>query len=444
MTSSMSQMPEEEEGGPVGTGTGITPGTGNPPRVSKGVAGWWGSKNLGGSFFVFLSASCLFNIGMFMFVLLYNLYLLDIGYREDFLGWVSSMGTAGNMVGTVFAVLLNRLIGLQRSVVVCFAATATIAALRSLLVGEAALLSMAFIAGLFFALWAISITVVIAQVTTAESRPFAFSIYLATVIGIGIIADPIGGHLPLWLNRLFGPTSAAQSKQWALLLSAAIVSLAVLPAMRLRLPEATKEKRATYPRSSFVIRFLIALAVLNIATAAFNPFASAYFARHLKMSVEQIGLVFSGSQLAQVVAILLSPLILRKFGLVWGIVYMELAAGISLATLATGPPVMIAVLGFAGYTAFQWMDEPAMESLLMTKVEPHERSGATALMYMVIFASGAVTAPVAGLGITRFGYAAIISAAGFLLVLGALMFGFLLRESVNETAAKINPTQAAL
>ena len=439
----MSQMPEEEEG-LVGTGTGITPGTANLPRVSKGVAGWWGSKNLGRSFFVFLSASCLFNIGMFMFVLLYNLYLLDIGYREDFLGWVSSMGTAGNMVGTVFAVLLNRLIGLQRSVVVCFAATATIAALRSLLVGEAALLSMAFIAGLFFALWAISITVVVAQVTTAESRPFAFSIYLATVIGIGIIADPIGGHLPLWLNRLFGPTSAAQSKQWALLLSAAIVSLAVLPAMRLRLPEAMKEKRATYPRSSFVIRFLIAVAVLNIATAAFNPFASAYFSRHLKMSVEQIGLVFSGSQLAQVVAILLSPLILRKFGLVWGIVYMELAAGISLATLATGPPVMIAVLGFAGYTAFQWMDEPAMESLLMTKVEPHERSGATALMYMIIFASGAVTAPVAGLGITRFGYGVIISAAGFLLVLGALLFGFLLRESVDETAAKINSTQAAL
>ena len=436
-------MPEEEKGRAVDE-TGAAPGTENVSRVTKGVSGWWGSKNLGRPFFVFLSASCLFNIGMFMFVLLYNLYLLDIGYKEDFLGWMSSMGTAGNLIGTVFAVLLNRLIGLQRSVIVCFAATATIAALRSLVTGEVALLGMAFTAGLFFALWAVSITVVVAQVTTAESRPFAFSIYLATVIGIGIIADPLGGRLPLWLNHLFGPTSPAQSKQYALLLSAAIVSLAVLPAMRLRLPQVKEEKRVAYPRSSFVFRFLIAIAVLNIATAAFNPFASAYFSRSLKMPVEQIGLVFSGSQLAQVVAILLSPLILKKFGLVWGIVYMELAAGISLATLATAPPVGMAVLGFAGYTAFQWMDEPAMESLLMTKVEPHERSGATALMYMVIFACGAVTAPVAGLGLTRFGYPAIISAAAFLLVLGALLFGFLLRGSVNETAAEIKSTQTAL
>lgn len=439
----MPQMPEDEKGLTVNS-TGVAPGTENVSRVSRGVSGWWGSKNLGRPFLVFLAASCLFNIGMFMFVLLYNLYLLDIGYKEDFLGWMSSLGTAGNLIGTVFAVLLTRLIGLQRSVVVCFAATATIAALRSLVVGEVALLAITFTAGLFFALWAISITVVIAQVTTPESRPFAFSIYLATVIGIGIIADPLGGHLPLWLNHLFGPTSAAQSKQWALLLSAAIVSLAVLPAMRLRLPQVTTEKRATYPRSSFVVRFLIAVAVLNIATAAFNPFASAYFSRYLKLPVEYIGLVFSGSQLAQVVAILLSPLILKKFGLVWGIVYMELAAGISLATLAPAPPVGIAVLGFAGYTAFQWMDEPAMESLLMTKVEPHERSGATALMYMVIFASGAVTAPVAGKGLTRFGYPVVISAAGFLLVLGALLFGLLLKGPVSETTAKVNPSQAAL
>jgi MFS family permease len=433
----MPQMPDEEQRRDVDS-SGEVPGTENVPQGLRGVSGWGGIKNLGRPFFVFLAASCLFNIGMFMFVLLYNLYLLDIGYKEDFLGWMSSLGTAGNLLGTVFAVLLNRLIGLQRSVVVCFAATAIIAALRSLVVGEVALLGMTFTAGLFFALWAISITVVVAQVTTAETRPLAFSIYLATVIGIGIIADPVGGHLPLWLNRLFGPASAAQSKQWALLLSAAIVSLAVLPALYLRLPRVTQEKKATYPRSSFVLRFLIAVAVLNIATASFNPFSSAYFSRYLVMPVESIGLVFSGSQLAQVVAILLSPLILKKFGLVWGIVYMELAAGISLATLATGPPVMFAVLGFAGYTAFQWMDEPAMESLLMTKVEPHERSGATALMYMVIFASGAVAAPLAGKGLTRFGYPVVVSAAAFLLILGALLFGFLLRGSVNDTASKVN------
>jgi MFS family permease len=395
--------------------------------VSGGVLGWLASKGLGQPFLIFLSASILFNFGMFIFVLLFNLYLLDIGYREDFLGLMSSLTTAGNVVGTVFTVMLNRRFGLQRTVILCFAGMSLLVALRALAAGRVTSLSLAFVTGVFFSMWAISIAVIVAHLTTPARRPFAFSVYIATLIGIGIVADPLGGRLPLWLGHFFGPGSPAQTKQWALLLSAVIVALAIVPATRLGLPPVERRARASYPRSSFVIRFLIAVAVLNLATATFNPFASAYFARHLQLSVQNIGLVFSASQGAQVVAILLSPLILKKFGLVWGVVSMELAAGCSLAFLAFGHAPLGAACAFAGYTAFQWMDEPAMDSLLMTQVQPHERSGASAMMYMVIFASGAVAAPIAGTGLTHLGYPTIILIAAGLLLFGALLFGLLLR-----------------
>lgn len=111
---------------------------------------------------------------------------------------------------------------------------------------------------------------------------------------------------------------------------------------------------------------------------------------------------------------------------------MEFAAGISLLFLATGPPGMMAASGYAGYLAFQWMDEPAMESLLMTRVQPHERSGAAAMMYMTIFAAGAVTAPLAGKGITHFGYSAVMTVAAFLLLVGGMLFGLLLKKYERE------------
>jgi len=63
---------------------------------------------------------------------------------------------------------------------------------------------------------------------------------------------------------------------------------------------------------------------------------------------------------AQVVAILLSPLILRRFGLVWGVVSMELAAGLSLAFLAVGHAPLGALVRlpatphFNGWTNRQW------------------------------------------------------------------------------------------
>jgi MFS family permease len=393
------------------------------------LARWLHGKRLARPFWIFLLASCLFNTGMFVFVLLYNLFLLDLGYREDFLGLVASFTTSGNIAGTIGAVLLTRRIGLKRAVVACLFASAMIAVARSLIVYEPALLGFAFLAGTVFALWAISIAVIIAQTTEAHLRPFAFSVYLATAIGIGIIADPLGGHLPAWVEQLFGPAGPARSKQGALLIGCAFVFLSVIPALFLKLAAGADPGRLSYPRSSFVVRFLIAVAVMNLATSAFNPFANAYFSQYLEMPVHKIGLVFSGGQVAQVIAILVSPLILKRLGLIRGVMWIELATGLSLAVLATGPSAGVAVLGYAGYAAFQWMDEPAMESLLMTRVRPDERSGASAMMYMTIFASAAVAAPASGKGLTHFGYPTVLGVAAFLLILGGLLFGILLKDS---------------
>ncbi|HYP28314.1 MAG TPA: MFS transporter [Blastocatellia bacterium] len=414
------------------SGDGSLALAGGPPRGPSPFARWVGSRRLARPFWVFLLASCLFNTGMFVYVLLYNLFLLDLGYREDFLGLLSSFTTAGNIAGTAGAVLLTRRIGLQKTVAVCLFASAATSVLRALIVDEFALLGFAFLAGTFFALWAISIAVIIAQTTPEDLRPFAFSVYLATAIGIGIVADPLGGHLPVWLGRMFGPASPAVAKQWALLVGCAFVFLSVLPALFLKLAPGADPGRLRYPRSPFVLRFLAAVAVMNVATAAFNPFANAYFSQYLKMPVHEIGLVFSGGQAGQVIAILLSPFILKRLGLIWGIMWIELATGLSLALLATGPSAQVAVLGFAGYMAFQWMDEPAMESLLMTRVRPDERSGASSMMYMTIFASAAIAAPTSGKALTVFGYPTVLGAAAFLLMLGGLLFGLLLKGSAER------------
>jgi len=362
-------------------------------RMRARLSGW-SFFGLSGAFWVFLVASCLFTFGVFVFVLLYNLYLLDRGFREDFLGLVTSAMTAGNIVGTLFVVAATRRLGLKRLLLLCFAGMAAVSAGRALVVGQAALLGWAFLWGVTFAFWAITIPVAVAQLTSVELRPVGFSAYLASVIGIGIVADAVGGWLPGWLAPVIGTTAPVETKRAALLVGCAIA----------------------------------ALALMNLGTGAFNPFSNAYFAQYLKMPVHDIGVVFSAGQLAQVCAILLAPLIVRRVGAVRGIMGVEVFTGLSLAFLATGPPGSMAALGFAGYLAFQWMDEPAMESLLMTQVPLAQRSGASSLMYLVIFSANAVAAPVAGTGIARFGYPVVMIAAAAFLVAGGLAFGFLLRR----------------
>jgi len=92
-----------------------------------------------------------------------------------------------------------------------------------------------------------------------------------------------------------------------------------------------------YPRNSFLLRFLPAMAVWGLVTGAFSPFFNVYFSQHFRMPVERIGAVFSVSQFSQVLAILAAPVVYRKFGLVAGIVYMQLATALALAGLAVLP-----------------------------------------------------------------------------------------------------------
>jgi MFS family permease len=383
----------------------------------SGVRWWWKPRALGAEFRTFLTAAVLYNFAFFIFVLLYNLRMLDLGYREDFLGVVSSAGTLGCVAGTLPAAALARRFGLRRTVLATVAASACIAALRALATGRVALSALAFVSGLVFSGWAVAMAPAVAGTVDEKRRPAAFSFFYATMFATGITGGWVGGRLPQW----------AHGKQPALLIASALAALALWPASRLRfgLPPPEKLKKI-YPRTPFLIRYLIPFAIWNLATGSFNPFFNAYFAR-LGYASDRIGAAFSTAQMAQVATVLLAPLVFRKAGLANGIAWMMAATALGLACLAVRP-AGAAVTAYVGYMAFQWMSEPGLSTLLMNGVKEHERGGASAVNYLVMFASQALAALVGGGVVTRFGYGIALAGSAALALLAAGLFRNLLGD----------------
>src|SRR6476620_8242981 len=138
------------------------------------------------------------------------------------------------------------------------------------------------------------------------------------------------------------------------------------------------------------------------------------------MLVYQVGLMYSISQMAQVIALLLAPLVLRRLGPISGLMSMQLATAVMLGVLGVGPSGVLAGLVYALYAAFQYMSEPGMYTLLMERVQPQEQSGASALNFLVIFGGQALAASIAGLAVHRFGYPVVLSVAALLAVLAAI------------------------
>ncbi len=385
-------------------------------------ARWWGRANgLSRQFWIFLATAIQFNFGLFIFFLLYNLHLFDLGYREDFLGVVGASATFGSIVGTIPAAFLARRFGLRKVLLADIAGTAAIVTMRALATSRLPLVALAFGAGAVFSVWAVAINPAIAGAVEEKRRPLAFSMFFAVMFSVGIAGNYAGGWLSAWLH----------GKQPALLLAALLVALALVPAWYLKPGEPLRERAKVYPRSPFLLRYLAAFAVWNLATGSFNPFANVYFA-HLRFPAQRIGGVFSGSQAAQLAGVLMAPAIFRKAGLVTGIVWMMAATAVGLAGLSTQPTAITAVLAYAWYMAFQWMSEPGLNALLMSRVTERERSGASALNYMVAFSAQAVAALAAGRLLAHFGYGVVLAGSALLAAGAAGLF----QAFVNSRAAE--------
>lgn len=364
------------------------------------------------SLVLFLLAESIFNFGLSVFFLLYNLRLLGLGFDEAFLGLSASALTVGSVCGTLPAGWFTSRYGVGAALRVTFAAGAAVAVMQALVTGRTILLALSFLGGLAASFRAVTIAPAVAELTTERNRARGFSWFFALGIGMGILGGLAGGRLPL-------P---------ALWISSAFAGLALVPTLWLRFAPGGSQVRApvVYPRSPFVLRYLSAAAVWGLVLGSFPSLYNAYFARRLGAAASQIGLIFAASQGAQVAAILAAPRLFFRTGLLRGMILSQVAAAASLALLAPRWPLAAAGACYAAYMSFQYMSEPGWQTLLMNGVRPDERGGASSLNFLVLFSAQAVGAAVFGWAVARLGYPApLLSTAALGLVAAATLWRLL-------------------
>ena len=401
------------------------------PRAAATALRWHsGGKGLGSQFWWFVISAAVFNFALFIFVLLYNLFLLDLGFREDFVGLVNGAMRAGSLAGTLPAAIVAHRFGLKKTLLVTIAGTAAAEFLRALAGARLPLAALAFVSGAIFSVWAVILAPLIAGAVEEKRRPAAFSVFFACMFAVGIAGNWIGGLLPFWMG----------GKRAVLLWSAALSAAAVLPALRLKeWPRAPAGGRI-WPRSRFLAVYLVPFALWHLATGAFNPFNNVYFAR-LGFAVQRIGSIFSIAQIVQVGALLLAPEVIRRLGLLGGIVVMMTATAFGLVGLAAQPSGGAAIAAYMAYMSFQWMSEPGLNTLLMNHIDERERSGASALNYLVAFGAQALAAFGAGSLFTQFGYGWTLAGAAALALVAAGLFRTL-RLAPETQAPQIDIAQA--
>ncbi|MDQ3656192.1 MAG: MFS transporter, partial [Chloroflexota bacterium] len=358
---------------------------------------------------LFLLFNLLANVGLGVFVLIFNLYLTALGLREDDIGVLSaaqtlSMAAAAASMGPT----LNR-IGIWRTVVggtVLFVVAAVGLAFSETTV---TLLPLTVLFGIGFAYMATATMPFIIEWTRPDQRQQVSAVTFSSSAISATFGSLLGGLLPNFL-----PFGDILQFRLTLILGMLVTAIGLVPlfamgqARRGRAPvdpseikpESTGDRRQV--RRDMTV-FVAIGGLMAIGAGLVGPFFNVYLAT-LGASSTEIGIVFAVAGLSSALIGLSAPAVSRRFGSLWAVVVVRVAAVPFFLLLIFTPLYPIAILAWVARQTGISMAWPIDSTFIAEVLPPRSRASVFGLRSAAWNVGFSIASLIGGIIIVRFGY----------------------------------------
>lgn len=382
-------------------------------------------------------------IGLGIFMVIYNFYIRELGYHEQVNGQVISMASLATALILVPAGLFSDRLGRKKTMFYGALLTGMILVFRGLVETQSFLVGLAFATGLTSAFLQVSGIPWLAENSKPFQRVHLFSIYSAVMTGANVIGNVLGGVLTDFFSIF---VSELLSIRLTLIIGGAIFLIALIPISRftehremvkkndVKVPllQKMKEQRVGL---KIIILFAVSQLIIGVGAGLVIPYLNLYFADRFFASNSIIGLIISLGQAATAVAMIIGPLVVRKFGEVKAVVFLQLSSLPFLLLTAYTENLWLAAIGFLFRQALMNAGNPIQMSLMMSKVNDSVKGLANSVNQMVFNLGWAIMGPVST-GIVMlhgayWGYAIVFSITAGLYLIGSIYFLTVFR-SINR------------
>ena len=382
-----------------------------------------------------------------IFSVLFNLYLVEAGASEAFVGRAISSSAIGMVVAALPAGWLADRWGRRRTLMLGAVLEGVGHLLRASSTHGALVLGAGFVAGLGQSLFQIAAAPFLTDHSTPRERTHLFSMFFASALLAGVFGNAVGGALPSLVRALSPGVTLFVAYRFALLAGALCAAAAALPLLALSgLAEPRLDVGAPPPAAHETRRLVpiaINAALIGSGAGLVIPFMNLYFKHRFTCSSAQIGTFFSVAQVFTAVAALAAPAVARRFGKLRTAVASELLSLPFLVTLGGERHLPVAVAAFWLRATFMQASTPLLQAFVM-EVLPHElRARSTSLNNMLWNMGWAVSATLAGVIIEHFGYAVPFYITAALYLTAALTFYRAFRGTPEKPAAELRLSEEA-
>jgi MFS family permease len=364
---------------------------------------------------------------------LFNLYLLRLGYGPEFVGLVSAVG------GITFSVLslpaggLGARCGLRRALITAVGLVLSGLGLLPIVDWVPTSWQMRWLmasAVLTFAgstLYFVNGMPFLMSATGPEERNHAFSAQVALAPLAAFAGSLVGGVLPRVSATLLGVSPQHPAAyRYPFLLAALLLLPAVLALLATTEvgPSQGQERAVGTGPAPYKWIGLMALVVLLRLSgrAAVTSFFNVYLDVTLGASTVLIGVIAAAGQLLSVPSALVTPLLVSRWGSSRTIFWGSLGIALSMLPLALIPHWAAAGLGVTGMAALFAMTTAPIRVYSQEIVPPAWRPVMSGAALMAVGLSTAAMSLGGGYAIAALGYRSIFLAGAGLTAVGALLF----------------------
>lgn len=381
-----------------------------------------------------LYALSLIGISYGSFTTLFNLYIVELGFDEAFLGILIGISAAGAAIASVPCGLLVDRIGARRGLLLGTAVTALGILIEVTITIAWILIIGAVIAAVGVALIFVAQLPFLAANSTERDRMHLYSVAAAIFVLAGIGGSLLAGFVPGWIREVFPDLSVAASYRATLLATGAISGLSLFALVRMRetgRPEWVRPSReviqTTY-RSPAVRRLIVTGLFLSLGGGLIVPFFNVFYQEVYGASTELIGIARAVGITVTVAGSLGAPWLGGRLGLVGAVVAARLLSGPFLILMGVSPVLVVAVFFFAIRTFMVYMSDPLHSDFSMRIVPPEIRATANSLTFMSWNITLGIGGYLGGVMIASLGYPPVFILGGLISMVAAGVYWVAFRD----------------
>lgn len=400
-----------------------------------------------------------------IFSVVFNLFLLRLGYGPEFVGQISSVGLLAFALCSLPAGTVGARIGNRRALIAGLFLMLFSSFLLALSEFVPAPLQAYWLFGLYIcfhssiAIFFVNTAPFLMAITGEAQRSHAFAIQSAMISSAAFGGSLIGGLLPGVFARQLGLTLAvATPYRYPLLIAGAMLSVGIVALFSLKATDAVASNtlvvppllppRRTYPTLFRVPRFssfnwqnvdrpfvtlIVVISLVRIfqiaGMAVLATFFNVYMDDGLGAPTAQLGLITGLGRLLAVPLVLTMPILSQRWGHRHLVTFSSLSAVFFLLPLATIPQPWAAGLGYMGVMAGSSIRYTSFMVFIMAMIKPEQRSFMSGLSEMTAGLSFAVMALAGGYIIVNQGYQTLFLVGAGATLLGTLLFWGYFRTS---------------